>query len=384
MAMYVNEFDYELPENLIAQYPAAQRDASRLMVVNPMQGTIIDEQFKNIAEYFSAGDVLVVNNTRVIPARLLGHKESGGKIEVFLVRKLEREGECWLCLTKSSKGPRVGTKISLETGLSATIVASADGGYREVKFDYSGDFLALIDRIGKMPLPPYINRAPQVDDRQRYQTTFASQPGAVAAPTAGLHFTPEILQRLRDKGVVICELTLHVGLGTFLPVRVEKVADHQMHAEYYSIPEDTALTINTARQSGRRVIALGTTAARTLEYAAALAADGDTYGTGHGAEDGDNGAFIVISGCGLTDIFIYPGYPFKIVDALVTNFHLPQSTLLMLVSALAGKDFMLSAYRQAVSLNYRFFSYGDCMFISNRAPLSALASVPVRAGEESL
>jgi len=350
--MYVKEFDYELPESLIAQHPAGQRDASRLMVVNPQQRTTVAEQFKNIDHYFSRGDVLVVNNTRVIPARLLGHKQSGGKIEVFLVRKLERDGECWLCLTKASKGPRIGTKIVLDEGLTATVIASSDGGYREVEFDYSGDFLALIDNIGKMPLPPYINRAPESEDRQRYQTTFASQPGAVAAPTAGLHFTPQILQSLRDKGVVICELTLHVGLGTFQPIRVEKVADHQMHAEYYSIPQLTAHEINDAKREGRRVIALGTTAARTLEYAA------------------DNSGMIE-PGCGMTDIFIYPGYEFKVVDALVTNFHLPQSTLLMLVSALAGRDFMLSAYRQAVADHYRFFSYGDCMFICNRAHTSA-------------
>jgi len=367
VTMYVNEFDYELPESLIAQYPAEKRDGSRLMVVDPQQHTVVAEQFRNIAEYFVAGDVLVVNNTRVIPARLLGHKDSGGKIEVFLVRKLDQDGECWLCLTKASKGPRIGTKILLDEGLTATVVASAAGGYREVKFDYAGDFLSLVDKIGKMPLPPYINRAPQVDDQQRYQTTFASQPGAVAAPTAGLHFTPEILQLLRDKGVVVCELTLHVGLGTFQPIRVEKVVDHQMHAEYYCIPEHTAQAVNVAKREGRRVIALGTTAARTLEYATTNLDDNDAHG-----------AFVVLAGCGMTDIFIYPGYDFKIVDALVTNFHLPQSTLLMLVSALAGKDFMLSAYRQAVAESYRFFSYGDCMFICNRAHTS------VMAGEDSL
>lgn len=366
MTMYVNEFDYELPENLIAQYPASQRDASRLLVVDPQRRTLVAEQFMNIAEYFAAGDVLVVNNTRVIPARLLGHKDSGGKVEVFLVRKLDRAGECWLCLTKASKGPHVGAKILLDEGIIATVAAIDASGYREVEFTYEGNFLDLIDKIGKMPLPPYINRAPQVDDQQRYQTTFASQPGAVAAPTAGLHFTPEILQLLRDNGVIICELTLHVGLGTFQPIRVEKVVDHQMHAEYYSIPEATAQIINDAKRAGRRVIALGTTAARTLEYAADVAENGAA-----------NGFYIVQSGSGMTDIFIYPGYDFKIVDALVTNFHLPQSTLLMLVSALAGKEFMLSAYRQAVAQSYRFFSYGDCMFICNRAPASAIT------GEES-
>lgn len=348
MTLYVNQFDYNLPENLIAQYPAEQRDASRLMVVDPQQQIVVSDHFSDIGKYFNDGDVLVVNNTRVIPARLLGHKESGGKIEVFLVRKLEQPGQCWVCLTKASKGPRVGNRLVLADGLRATVVATEEGGYRHVSFEYSGDFLALLDKIGKMPLPPYISREPEITDRERYQTTFASQPGAVAAPTAGLHFTPALLKNLRDKGVIICELTLHVGLGTFLPIRVEKVSEHKMHAEYYCVPEQTALEVNRAHDDGRRVIALGTTAARTLEYAA-------------------DGCGRLPAGDGMADIFIYPGYNFKVVDALVTNFHLPKSTLLMLVSALAGKDFILSAYAQAVKEQYRFFSYGDCMFVCNRA-----------------
>jgi len=345
--MYVSDFDYKLPDSLIAQYPAAQRDASRLMVVDPVQQVIHDDNFSHIDAYFNAGDVLVVNNTRVIPARLVGHKESGGKIEVFLVRKLEQEGECWLCLTKSSKNPRVGTNIILSSELSATVIPGGSSGYRHVCFTCDGDFLALVDKIGKMPLPPYINREPEVKDRDRYQTTFATQSGAVAAPTAGLHFTPQMLAKLRAKGVIICELTLHVGLGTFLPIRVDKVSEHKMHAESYCVPRQTAQTINSAKQQGRRVVALGTTAARTLEYAV-----------------DQNG--VLQAGSGMTDIFIYPGYVFKVVDALVTNFHLPQSTLLMLVSALAGKEFILQAYRQAVAEQYRFFSYGDCMFITNK------------------
>ncbi len=353
--MYVNDFDYILPENLIAQYPAPQRDASRLMVLDPSAQTINSDQFTNIDSYFTAGDVLVVNDTRVIPARLLGHKESGGKIEVFLVRKLEQSGECWLCLTKASKSPKAGTKLLLHGGLQATVIAGGEAGYRHIRFDqfthgdWAGDdFLAVVEKVGKMPLPPYIDREPDIKDRDRYQTTFAKQPGAVAAPTAGLHFTPEVLSRLQKKGVTICSLTLHVGLGTFLPIRVDKVSEHKMHSESYHIPPQTADVVNLAKQQGRRVVALGTTAARTLEYA--VDSDGKLQ-----------------TGSGMTDIFIYPGFSFQIVDALVTNFHLPQSTLLMLVSALAGQQFIFRAYQQAVEEQYRFFSYGDCMFISGNA-----------------
>jgi S-adenosylmethionine:tRNA ribosyltransferase-isomerase len=346
LIMYVTDFDYELPEQLIAQYPTEQRDASRLMVVDPQRQTIVSDQFCHIEDHFQSGDVLVVNNTRVIPARLLGHKESGGKVEVFLVRKLDLPGECWLCLTKSSKNPRPGTKLLLAGDLNATVIVGGESGYRHIRFDYDGDFLALLDEVGKLPLPPYITRDPEQADRERYQTTFATHAGAVAAPTAGLHFTPEVVERLQAKGVTICPLTLHVGLGTFLPIRVNKVTDHQMHAECYHVPEATAQAVNDAKQQGRRVVALGTTAARTLEYAV-----------------DDEGC--LQAGEGMTDIFIYPGYRFRIVDALVTNFHLPQSTLLMLVSALAGRDFILNAYKQAVAEKYRFFSYGDCMFIIN-------------------
>ena len=344
--MYVSDFNYELPDSLIAQYPTQQRDASRLMVLDPQQQSILSDQFCHIDRYFSAGDVLVVNNTRVIPARLLGHKESGGKIEVFLVRKLELDGECWLCLTKSSKSPRPGIKLLLADELVATVLEGGEAGYRHIRFDHEGDFLALLDKIGKLPLPPYITREPDLEDRERYQTTFSTQPGAVAAPTAGLHFTSEVLERLKAKGVLIVPLTLHVGLGTFLPIRVEKVREHQMHAESYNVPVETAQVVNAAKQQRRRVVALGTTAARTLEYAV------DDCGE-------------LQAGDGMTDIFIYPGYSFHVVDALVTNFHLPQSTLLMLVSALAGQKFILQAYRQAVAEQYRFFSYGDCMFICN-------------------
>ena len=251
-----------------------------------------------------------------------------------------------LPVTRASKGPRPGTRLLLGDHLTATVMAGGGDGYRHIRFDVEGDFLSLLDKIGRLPLPPYIDREPQGEDRERYQTTFSSRPGAVAAPTAGLHFTPEILDRLREKGVIVCPLTLHVGLGTFLPVRVDKVEEHRMHAEAYCIPDETAAQINRAKRQGRRVIALGTTVTRTLEFSV------DPQGE-------------LQAGDGLTDMFIYPGYRFKIVDALLTNFHLPQSTLLMLVSALAGREFVLQAYRQAVAERYRFFSYGDCMLIHN-------------------
>ncbi|MBN2645293.1 MAG: tRNA preQ1(34) S-adenosylmethionine ribosyltransferase-isomerase QueA [Desulfuromonadaceae bacterium] len=343
--MKLTDFDYTLPSELIAQYPTPQRDASRLLVVRRDTGSLQDEPFSQISHYFRAGDVLVVNDTRVIPARLLGRKQTGGQVEVFLVRRLaDQPGQCWLCLTRSSKAPRPGMRLELDQGLTATVVETGEQGYRTIRFDYDGDFLALLEQIGQVPLPPYIQRAPAEADRERYQTTFSAAPGAVAAPTAGLHFTPQILDELRQKGVIICPLTLHVGLGTFLPVRVENVREHRMHAEAFAIPQATADAVNDACREGRRVVALGTTVTRTLEHAA----------TARGC---------VVAGEGLTDIFIYPGYQFKVVDALVTNFHLPQSTLLMLVSALAGRELMLQAYAHAVEQRYRFFSYGDCMLI---------------------
>jgi len=344
--MYVTDFNYDLPQKLIAQHPCEQRDGSRLMVLDCQAEKIVSDHFRQVDRYFQQGDVLVINDTRVIPARLLGHKESGGKVEVFLVRKLAEEGECWLCLTRASKGPRPGTRLLLAEQLTATVMEGGGDGYRHIRFDVEGDFLSLLDKIGRLPLPPYIDREPQGEDRERYQTTFSSRPGAVAAPTAGLHFTPEILDKLRAKGVVVCPLTLHVGLGTFLPVRVDNVEEHRMHAEAYCIPDETAAQVNLAKREGRRVIALGTTVTRTLEFSV------DAQGQ-------------LQAGDGMTDMFIYPGYRFKIVDALLTNFHLPQSTLLMLVSALAGREFVLQAYRQAVEERYRFFSYGDCMLIHN-------------------
>jgi S-adenosylmethionine:tRNA ribosyltransferase-isomerase len=345
--MLLSDFDYTLPQDLIAQQPAERREDSRLMLLERSSERILNTQFKEIEHHFNPGDVLVINDTRVIPARLHGTKVSGGKIEVFLVRRLEQcPGECWVCLTRSSRAPRPGTILTLADNLSAEVLEEGEDGYRNIRFDYhGGDFLSWLEEKGSIPLPPYIERAPQQQDLERYQTTFSSVPGAVAAPTAGLHFTPEILDKLRRKGVVITPLTLHVGLGTFLPVRVDNILEHRMHAEAYSIPETTAASVTAAKREGRRVIALGTTVTRTLEYAATDA--------GH-----------ILPGSGMTDMFIYPGYRFKVIDALLTNFHLPKSTLLMLVSAFAGRDFVLRAYAEAVKQRYRFFSYGDCMLIT--------------------
>ena len=345
--MQLTDFDYELPEELIAQAPASRRDASRLMYLNRHLKTVESRQFVDILTYFRPGDILVVNDTQVIPARLLGHKTTGGKVEIFLVRRAlpDTEFEEWLCLTKSSKTLRPGTVVEFDDDFSAEVLEEAEAPYRRGRFHCRGDFMEQVEAIGHLPLPPYIKRADSLADRSRYQTVFAREKGAVAAPTAGLHFTPEILQQLKAGGVEIVNLTLHVGLGTFLPVRVAAVEQHKMHAELYSIPQATAAVVNTAKREGRRVFALGTTSARALETAASA--------TG-----------IVSAGSGDSEIFIYPGYQFKVVDALITNFHLPKSTLLMLVSAFAGRDFILSAYRQAVAERFRFFSYGDCMLIA--------------------
>ncbi len=343
--MQLSDFDYDLPEHLIAQEPTACRDGARMMVLDRQDQQVIDTDFRTISDYFRSGDVLVCNDTKVIPARLLGAKTTGGKVEIFLVRReVGCTDEIWLCLTKSSKTIRPGTVVRISADLSAEVLDEAAAPYRRVKFMAVGDFLEQIEKIGHLPLPPYIKRPDASVDRQRYQTVFAREKGAVAAPTAGLHFTKEVLAKLQAAGVIIAPLTLHVGLGTFLPVRVDNILEHKMHSELYHVPETTAALVNQARQRGGRVIALGTTSARALETAAA--ASGQLQG-----------------GSGDSDIFIYPGYPFKIVDGLVTNFHLPKSTLLMLVSAFAGKNFILSAYRQAVANEYRFFSYGDCMLI---------------------
>jgi len=342
--MLLENFDYRLPEELIAQHPAAARDASRLMRVEPQAGKITSCRFPDIIDAFVAGDLLVLNDTRVRPARLLGTKESGGQVELLLLRRLAGEAEDWCCLGRSSRPLRPGTQIEFARGVRAEILPGGEGQQKIARFRCPGDFEALVEEIGHLPLPPYVRREESLVDRERYQTVFARNTGAVAAPTAGLHFTEPLLQQLTDKGIEIVSLTLHVGIGTFLPVRVENIREHRMHAEVYEVPESTAAAVNRARRQGRRVIALGTTAARTLETAV-------------------DGKGELQSGRGESEIFIFPGYKFRLVDGLVTNFHLPKSTLLMLVSALAGREFILEAYRQAIAERFRFFSYGDCMLI---------------------
>lgn len=343
MSMLLSDFDYQLPAELIAQHPAKRRDASRVLTLDKESGALGELTVAGIASQFRPGDLLIINDTRVIPARLKGQKESGGAVEIFLVRRHAGEGEKWSCLIKASKSPRPGCRVLLSEGVVATVL-DREGGEWGVLFEGSADFMAWLERAGSMPLPPYIKRAPKGEDRERYQTVFAREKGAVAAPTAGLHFTQALLDQIRALGVVIAPLTLHVGLGTFMPVRVEELSAHTMHRERYRIPESTAQAIRRAKESGGRVIALGTTSLRALEHAAA---SGELE---HGERE--------------ADIFILPGYGFRVVDALITNFHLPKSTLFMLVCAFAGKEKMLNAYQEAVSRRFRFFSYGDAMFIS--------------------
>ncbi len=342
--MQVTDFDYFLPPELIAQAPAARRDASRLMTLRRSDGMIGEISFAEVADLFRAGDLLVLNDSRVIPARLLGAKESGGRVELFLVKRLVAPGESWQCLVRSSKPPKPGTVISLPEGMSATVARRGDGDTWIVSFAPEEGFADWLERIGEMPLPPYIRRAATDHDRERYQTVFAREKGAVAAPTAGLHFTEELLQAIASRGVEIVTLTLHVGLGTFLPVRVDDLRQHRMHREFYRIPEETTQAVNRRRRERGRIVAVGTTTTRALEQAA--------------AEDGT-----LAGGVGEADIFIYPGYRFKVVDALITNLHLPKSTLLMLVSAFAGKELLFRAYAEAVERQFRFYSYGDAMYI---------------------
>ncbi|GFO60364.1 S-adenosylmethionine:tRNA ribosyltransferase-isomerase [Geomonas silvestris] len=340
--MLLSDFDYHLPPELIAQHPAERRDASRLLAVSRASGAVSELGIASIASLIRPGDLLVVNDTRVIPARLFGRKETGGAVEIFLVRRVPGDGEVWSCLVKASKSPGAGCRILMEEGVKASVLERGDGEWR-VRFTGTDDFWGWLDAVGRLPLPPYIKREPKGEDRERYQTVFAREKGAVAAPTAGLHFTPELLDQIRAAGAEIEPLTLHVGLGTFMPVRVEDLSQHTMHREWYRIPEKTAAAIRRCRERGGRVIALGTTALRALEHAAA---SGEL-------EAGEREA----------DIFILPGYRFRVVDALITNFHLPKSTLFMLVCAFAGKERMLNAYREAVERRFRFFSYGDAMFI---------------------
>jgi len=334
------DFFYDLPEELIAQTPSEKRDASRLMVIDKNTGDIQHRHFYDLPEYLHPGDCLVLNDSRVLPARLFGARETGGAVEVVLLR--DRGEGVWECLTRPGKKTRTGTKLNFGEELSATVVDEVEGGNRLLKFDYDGIFLEVLERLGKMPLPPYIKA--ELSDPERYQTVYSNEVGSAAAPTAGLHFTNELLDKIRSMGVSVCFVTLHVGLGTFRPVKADDIEDHEMHAEYCVIPEDTAAAVTETKKRGGRVIAVGTTSSRTLESFA--------------QPDGT-----LQPGGGWTSIFIYPGYKFKCVDALVTNFHLPESTLIMLISALAGREAVLNAYAQAVEERYRFFSFGDAMFI---------------------
>ena len=339
--MKKSDFSFDLPEELIAQTPLQRRDGSRLMHLDPRTGAIEHRHFYELPEYLREGDCLVVNDTRVLPARLLGTRKSGGSVELLLLRDLG-DGR-WECLSRPGRKTKPGTELSFGSGeLTATVEAVAEGGNRNVQFHYEGIFLEVLERLGKMPLPPYIKE--ELQDAERYQTVYSRELGSAAAPTAGLHFTPELLDRIRAMGVSVCSITLHVGLGTFRPVKEEEIEDHAMHSEYCIIPQETADVINRTKERGGRVIAVGTTSCRTLESFA-----------------GEDGRLEAASGW--TDIFIYPGYRFKCIDALVTNFHLPESTLIMLVSALAGREHVLHAYEVAVRERYRFFSFGDAMLI---------------------
>ncbi len=340
--MNVKDFDYELPEELIAQDPLSDRSASRLMVLNRETGAVAHRHFSDILDYLAPGDCLVLNNTKVIPARLWGEKEdTHAKIEVLLLKR--REGDVWETLVKPGKKARCGARLVFGGGLlTGEVTDVVEEGNRLIRFSCEGIFEEILDRLGQMPLPPYITHA--LADKNRYQTVYAKYDGSAAAPTAGLHFTKELLAAAAGKGVKIAEVTLHVGLGTFRPVKVENIADHHMHEEVYMVSREAADIINETKRSRHRVVAVGTTSTRTLESAAGI--DGTLAETS-----------------GSTDIFIYPGYRFKVVDALITNFHLPQSTLVMLVSAMAGRERVLDAYRTAVKERYRFFSFGDAMLI---------------------
>ena len=339
--MKTEDFDYDLPKELIAQTPLKNRNASRMMVLDKETGEYADKHFTDLIDYLNPGDTLVLNDTKVIPARLIGHKpDTGAVIEVLMLKDLGDDE--WECLTKPAKRIKEGTIVKFSDELSCKCTFVGDDGIRHYKFIYDGIFLEILDRLGEMPLPPYITE--KLDDKNRYQTVYAKIEGSAAAPTAGLHFTEELLQKVREKGVEILDVTLHVGLGTFRPVKVENVLEHHMHSEYYEISEEVAEKLNQAKKEGRRIIAVGTTSCRTLE------ANHSKYGCFKATHEN-------------TNIFIYPGYTFTGIDALITNFHLPKSTLVMLVSALAGREHILNAYKIAVNEKYRFFSFGDAMFI---------------------
>lgn len=342
--MNLHDFYYDLPQELIAQDPLSDRSGSRLMVLDKETGEIHHRIFKDIIEYLNPGDCLVINDTKVIPARLIGEKaETGAAIEVLLLTRKQDLKDTWEVLVKPGKKARIGTKISFGGGrLVGEVIDIVEEGNRIIQFSYDGIFEEILDELGQMPLPPYITH--KLEDKNRYQTVYAKHEGSAAAPTAGLHFTKELLEDIEAKGIDIARVTLHVGLGTFRPVKTENIQEHHMHSEFYMIPEEAAEKINKAKKNGKRIISVGTTSTRTLESAAE--ADG------------------TVKACsGWTQIFIYPGYTFKVIDCLITNFHLPESTLVMLVSALAGKEQVLNAYAEAVKEKYRFFSFGDAMFI---------------------
>ena len=340
--MKTSDFNFELPEELIAQTPLERRDGSRLLTLNKKTGETSHKHFYDLPSMLRPGDCLVLNNSRVLPARLLGRRSGGGACELLLL--IDRGDKVWECLVRPGKKLRTGARVTFGDGeLTAEIVGEIEGGNRLVRFEYEGIFLEVLERLGKMPLPPYIRE--ELQDGERYQTVYSLVVGSAAAPTAGLHFTEELLEQVESMGVKVCYVTLHVGLGTFRPVKADNLDDHEMHSEYCVIPQETADIINQTKREGGRVICVGTTSCRTIESWA--------------NEDGTMEAK-----AGWTNIFIYPGYRFKVLDALVTNFHLPESTLIMLVSALAGRENVLAAYEEAVRERYRFFSFGDAMFIS--------------------
>lgn len=346
--MRVDEFDYRLPEELIAQKPTEKRDGSKLMVLRRDKGTIEHRGFHDIVEYLNSGDTLVLNNSKVLPARLYGEKTSTGvKVEFLLIKRIENDK--WETMVKPGRRLKKGDKVTFAENFVADIVDYGEDGTRIVEFKYEGIFMERLEEIGNMPLPPYIERPSTKADKDRYQTVYGKNEGSVAAPTAGLHFTTEILEELREKGVEIVYVTLHVGIGTFRPVKCDVVEEHHMHFEEYFIDEESAKKINASKKEGRRVITVGTTSTRTLESAAYF--------------DENENCYQVRKGHNSTGIFIYPGYKFKIIDSLITNFHLPKSTLLMLVSALYNKEKIMEAYDEAIKEKYRFFSYGDAMFI---------------------
>lgn len=340
--MKTDDFDFELPEELIAQHPIKKRDQSKMLVLNRKTGDLEHKIFSDILSYLKPGDTLVLNDTKVIPARLFGEKvATSAHIEILLLKNTEKDN--WECLVKPAKRVKVGTIISFGAGLlKAKCTSIGEEGIRELEFIYEGVFYEILDKLGTMPLPPYIRE--QLSEQDRYQTVYAKNIGSAAAPTAGLHFTNELLEKIKEKGINICYVTLHVGLGTFRPVNVEDVTKHTMHSEYYTMSKEVAIELNKAKKEGRRIIAVGTTSTRTLETII------KKYGS-----------FQECSGW--TNIFIYPGYEFGAIDGLITNFHLPKSTLIMLVSAFSNKEFIMNAYQEAIKNNYRFFSFGDCMFI---------------------